>query len=274
MDVALATRHGKESLFAPRLAPLGYAVVVAPVDTDAFGTFTGDVARVGSARDVAIAKAQAAIDNTSLPCGLASEGSFAPHADVPWVTIDTELVAFVDARHDLAVVESSTAVADVPAAFHCDVDAEIPSPLVDGLPDQALIARPRALVSDAPGRGITKGITTAAALHAALRHAAEASESGMVTIEPDLRAHRCPARRVVIGLAVDRLARRLATPCPGCGAVGYGDVRTWRTIACRVCGTPTGQAEAATLGCVRCEHAEALPLSSGADPAVCPCCNP
>ena len=51
---ALATLHGKERVFAAGLRPLGIEVRVAPVDTDAFGTFTRRVPRVGTAREVMV----------------------------------------------------------------------------------------------------------------------------------------------------------------------------------------------------------------------------
>ena len=46
--VALGTMHGKEAVIAPPLAALGVTVVLAEVETDRFGTFSGDVPRAGS----------------------------------------------------------------------------------------------------------------------------------------------------------------------------------------------------------------------------------
>ena len=40
----LATMHGKEEVIVPALAPLGLALSVCPgLDTDRFGTFSGEV---------------------------------------------------------------------------------------------------------------------------------------------------------------------------------------------------------------------------------------
>lgn len=93
---ALATRHGKEAIFAPALARLGVEVIAAPIDTDAFGTFSGEIEREGSPLEVVERKARAAAEATGLTVGLASEGSFGTHPTVPFSIIDTELVVWVD----------------------------------------------------------------------------------------------------------------------------------------------------------------------------------
>ena len=98
----LVTMHGKESVIAPVLAThLGMLVTtLTHIDTDQFGTFTGDIARRDSQYQTAIAKAMTGIDEGGCDLGIASEGSFTPHPDVPWVTINRELVVLVDRRHD------------------------------------------------------------------------------------------------------------------------------------------------------------------------------
>ncbi|NHB77752.1 hypothetical protein [Rhodobacter calidifons] len=56
--VALGTMHGKAAAIAPPLARLGIAVVVPEgLDTDRFGTFTGEVPRAGGMVEAARAKA-------------------------------------------------------------------------------------------------------------------------------------------------------------------------------------------------------------------------
>ena len=69
---AMATMHAKERAVARPLSRwLGAAVKVAPgIDTDAFGTFTGDIVRQGTMLDAARAKALAAIEATGLELGL------------------------------------------------------------------------------------------------------------------------------------------------------------------------------------------------------------
>lgn len=69
---AIATMHAKERAVArPFSRWLGAAVTVAPgIDTDTFGTFTGEIVRRGTMLDAARAKALAAVEATGLELGL------------------------------------------------------------------------------------------------------------------------------------------------------------------------------------------------------------
>ena len=92
----LATMHGKERVIAPLAARfLGLSVDVAPgLDTDAFGTFSRDVARAGSPLDAARAKIEAAFALAAdVEVALASEGSFGPHPHVPFAALGREYMA-------------------------------------------------------------------------------------------------------------------------------------------------------------------------------------
>ena len=63
---ALGTRHAKEQVIAPALAQAGVRVVLADIDTDQFGTFSGTIPRAGTQLQAACAKAQAAAHVTHL----------------------------------------------------------------------------------------------------------------------------------------------------------------------------------------------------------------
>lgn len=106
--MAVATKHGKERLLGRtfRLAP-GATISTPPgIDTDTLSTFTGEVERIGTPREVAIRKARWGLSITAEALGLASEGSFGPHPQIPWVAADHELLAFVDEERGMEVVES------------------------------------------------------------------------------------------------------------------------------------------------------------------------
>ena len=85
-EVAVGTRHGKERQLAPAFVEvLGASLVVPPdLDTDQFGTFTGEVARVASATDTARAKARLGMRTLGLRHGLASEASYQPSSALGW----------------------------------------------------------------------------------------------------------------------------------------------------------------------------------------------
>lgn len=95
----LATMHHKERVIAPLLGRfLGLKVQVPQgFDSDRFGTFSREIARTGSALEAARAKIAAGF--ALMPeanVGLASEGSFGPHPELPFVSMGLELVLLVD----------------------------------------------------------------------------------------------------------------------------------------------------------------------------------
>ena len=104
----LATKHGKEAaLRRPIRTALGmHLTVLLAFDTDRLGTFSGEIERVGSAKDTAIRKARFGITVTSLPCGFASEGRFGPHLLFPFAGIGHKIIVFVDDVLGIEVIES------------------------------------------------------------------------------------------------------------------------------------------------------------------------
>jgi len=266
--VALGTQHGKEAVIAPPLAALGITVQTAAIDTDRFGTFAGDVARAGTMREAARAKARAAAEATGLAVGLGSEGAYGPHPFVPFLPLGQELLLWHDTRTGHEIIETTTddhpcfdqqtlALASEAEAFLSRV----------GFPGTAVI------VQTAPAAPpIARGITDRATLERALAQALALSPSAL--IQTDMRAHRNPRRMAVIGDLAARLARRIATPCPACAAPGYGHLRTLAGLPCRDCGSETLQIAADVEGCTACGTETVRPRAGLADPAACPCCNP
>ena len=107
--VAFATRHGKETqLRAAFSEVLSWHIDVAAVDTDLFGTFTGDVPRRLSPRETALAKARRGAEALGLARGLGSEGTIGPHPGIPFLTANHEILAFIDRDEGFELVESVT----------------------------------------------------------------------------------------------------------------------------------------------------------------------
>lgn len=267
---ALATKHGKEAIFAPLLAPLDIDVVVSDLDTDMFGTFAGEIERTGTPHDVVVAKARAAASASHTRFGLSSEGSFGPHASVPFVMVDRELVAWIDTEHDHVIVEHATALSNVPPATTLRAIEEADALAIQKrFPDQAAIV----IHLGEQRTVVAKAITNTSMLREAVTQAFALGE-GSIVVEPDLRAHLCPDRREVIATAVQRLAERLATACPDCTAPGYGSLRTEPGLLCGLCGLPTTQAGADVFGCTRCQNEQRVERNGTADPTYCDRCNP
>ena len=270
-SAALAGRHRKEEILGPLVAELGLDLLVAGVDTDEFGTFAGEVPRVGSPIQVAERKARAAIAATGLEIGLASEGSFGPHPELPFIQVDMEIVCLVDARYNRVIAEDSLGynppVGDVRVPGPDDLEAFLGS--ID-FGNQGVIVKP----GDGSFGLVRKGITDPVTLDHAIHEVCRASRDRAALIEPDLRSHMCPTRRVVIREAAAKLVARLGRSCPKCGSSGFGRHEEVPGLPCRMCESPTGATLLERTSCDACGHVE-LELAEGfGDPGVCSFCNP
>lgn len=211
----IATMHGKEAVLGPQLAALGFKVML-PVgyDTDALGTFSGDVRRPGTAFEAALEKARRACDATGVPRAVSSEGTYRPCQNLFPGMRNAEILAFVDRESGLEVVEYLT---DLPTRFvKGRVPAHVDAPEVQALLKEIGWPSVRALVvPHDPGQGVTpewvfKGIGDAEALGEALAVCGAHSSDGLVHLETDLRAHMNPTRMASIERVGQRLAARLA----------------------------------------------------------------
>lgn len=270
---ALATRHDKLPLIAPAIKELlGMDVLEAPVDTDAFGTFAGDIHRVGSPTEVAIAKARAGMRHLGLDVGLASEGSFGPDPVSGLITRDTEFVVLVDSTLDLVIVEHDFSHDTVARRQTVDADTPLEALLVGfDVPRHAVIVMPEHDPAQA-----CKGLRDVLAIERARTLACSRSETGAAVIMSDLRAHCSPSRQRVIQRAASRLALRAATPCPECQRPGWGRIEWLTGRTCAGCGGQVPSLVRGTLdGCEGCgatveTETDTAPVS----PARCPVCNP
>lgn len=273
--VALATKHDKLPLIAPPLArAVGLRLEAVAVDTDALGTFSGDIPRLGTPLDTAVAKARLGMHAAGRALGLASEGSIGPDPAMPFVSCDQEIVVLVDDENGIVVWESHLSW-DIVASTASVGPGEDLGPFLSqaGFPEHQLIVRP----NHGAVHPIHKGVSSLDRLVAALAECAAAATDGLARVETDLRAHACPSRRAVIAAAAERLAGRVAARCPACGAPGWGRREVLLGVPCAWCGTEVARPKAEIAGCVACEHRQERSLvapEARADPGECPCCNP
>jgi hypothetical protein len=283
----LATRHGKEhAVTEPLWATLGLSVEVADVDTDALGTFTGEIERPGTMLETAIAKARLGMRHAGADLGLASEGSYGPHPFAPFLPSGTELLVLVDDAAGITMHETQLCEqTNFDHATTRDVAALEPFLRRVGFPEHGLVvqpnAPPRRLRLPFAGResaaAVSKGIRTPGQLKAAIARAARLSQDGLARVTTDMRAFMNPTRMAMIARLAQRLADRVATPCPACTAPGFGPIEPKRGLPCAQCGTPTELVTAEVSGCIACEHRLESPRRDGAttaEPTYCNWCNP
>ncbi|MEZ5789124.1 MAG: DUF6671 family protein [Xanthobacteraceae bacterium] len=274
----LATMHGKEVAIAPALRErLGLIVEVAEgIDTDRLGTFTGEIPRAGTIEEAAIAKARLGMAVADARIGVASEGSYGPHPQIPFIGAGFELMVLVDDERKIVVREHL--IDETPVYSHtvAATDSELNAFLQSiSFPAHALILRP-----NAPRDGDTtlhKGVRTREELGRTLQDCAERSGDGRVFIQTDMRAHMNPTRMDAIGRLAKRFADRLVCLCPACRTPGYGLIAVEKGLPCNWCGGPTLMVRHQIFGCVSCENKEKRERSDGlaeADPGQCTNCNP
>ena len=298
LRVAIATKHEKDALLAPLFAEkLGWSLVLALVDTDALGTFTGDVPRRLSPRETVIEKAKLGALTLGLNFGVASEGSIGAHPGFPFATVDHELMAFVDLEHDVAIVESHVSPAIVAGKLEWTGGELTNEQLgVFDLPNHAVIARLESAAN------AVKGIRTRSELEIALSHLATAAPKPTradatgeestapeptaakrvtevhqrIWIESDFRAMRSPSRQRNILACAERLVDRLNQACPACNSRGFGRTGTISGAICQSCGlTNESRAKAELWSCAYCSHRYESPRGDGTiGPEFCEFCNP
>jgi len=272
---AFGTMHGKEAAFGPPLAALGVALILPEgLDTDRFGTFTGEVPRAGDMTAAARAKAEAARRVTGLDVALASEGAYGPHPTIPFIPAGIEIALWRDGARGQEIVERL--VDEQPCFDHAeaaDMAALAPFLARIGFPQTGLIVAP----ASARQRPLAKGLREAGALAEAVGRAARESGDGRAFVQTDMRAHMNPRRMETLRRLARRLADRLAHPCPACAAPGWGMLRTEAGLPCGWCGRPTRLVAREIHGCTACGHSKAMPRRDGlaeAEPGACEACNP
>ena len=264
--------HGKAAVLAPPLAALGIEIVVPEgLDTDAFGTFTGERARTGTMLDAARAKARAAIAATGLPVGLASEGAYGAHPVVPFLAQGRELLLWLDMRSGQEIIEilidDTPCYEQVEVTVFCAAEAFLAR---IGFPATAVIVAPAADRTRPTAKGIQN--------HDHLRRCiASATAEGPAVLQTDMRAHLNPRRMATIAGLAQRFAARLAQACSACGAPGWGFLRPGPRLPCSWCEGPSILPSGEIHGCPACGAHRLVPRSDGkteADPGECPLCNP
>lgn len=272
---AIATMHGKERALAPPLSQwFGMTVTAAPnIDTDALGTFTGEIARKGTMLDAARAKARLAIERTGAPLGIGSEGAFGPDPLCPFIAAGRELIVMIEAAtgHEIVVHRRTPTNFDhVVVAPKDDIGAFLTR---IGFPEHALVVRP----DGAKAADIAKGIRDHQRLTEEIARLAKLSPDGRVRLETDMRAHLNPTRMTAINRTARWLALRVARCCHACSTPGFGIIDVERGLPCNGCNEPTQLIVAEKHGCGACKFSmrrRIRPAGLRAEPLWCQECNP
>lgn len=264
--------HGKEQVIAPVLEEmLGVNCFTSGgLNTDQFGTFSGEVVRQKTPYATALDKCRLAMELTGCDLAVASEGSFGPHPVAGFISVDEELLVFHDRLRQLTVAVTESSVNTNFGSCDCATFQEaIDFAKAAGFPAHGLVVKTR------HGRTVDKGIVQLQNLKQAFDTAWVAGLP--VKIETDMRACYNPRRMQVIAKAAVKLAAALISNCPACAWPGFVVTDAERGLPCSQCGLPTRSVSKHVLVCKKCAHRVERPFPAGKqaeDPMHCDFCNP
>lgn len=276
-ELLIVTQHQKQLAFAaPLQEHLKVSIKVSTkVNTDEFGTFSGEIERVGSPIEVAVRKCKAGLKAHGLDLGVASEGSYGPDPLTGFLPMAQETVVLVDLKNRLEFSETLN-------SFHTNFQTTL---LSDG---QAL--KCFAETVGFPTQGIMlhamrhgerlvtlKDFNDFKTLDEAFDHLQGLDEATAVRADTDMRAHRNPVRMRLLQELVHRFIATLKRTCPQCATPGFKAVEWVKGLPCEVCRMPTASTLYQVMSCVKCLHQEQVYHPKGVtyeDAAYCDFCNP
>lgn len=266
----VCTMHGKETVIESALHSLGLNWVSTNLNTDQFGTFSGEVERVNSPLETARMKCQLAFDNTNATIAIASEGSFGPHPMIPFLPINEEIILFSDREQNIEVSISSISTETNFSSKYCRTWEDVESFAKSvGFPNHGIILKVDGLTE------IYKGISNTEYLLTLFEKVVETSTG--CTLETDMRAMFNPTRMRHIYSAAEKLRLKLLSCCPSCHKPGFGEERVESGLPCALCGFPTDSILLKEITCVHCQHQSITTFPNGKqveDPQFCSYCNP
>lgn len=269
--IAFGTQHDKARLVAPFFNNLPEVTLSeVSIDTDQFGTFSGDIPRVLSPQECAVEKAKLAAHAANTRFGLGSEGSIGVHPAMPFMASDIEHVVLWDEQEHVALTESVLGpIATVTGTYSSwkECHTAFTDHTFEG---HLLIARS----ADQPGV-VIKGIKSLDELHAAFLSCQAESENELVTVESDLRAMCSVSRQHNISAVAQKLVHRLSQNCPSCEHWGWGREKNLYGAPCSDCGTVSPHAlREKLLLCEYCQFEQMQESFPACSPAQCSVCNP
>ena len=274
--IKLVSIHKKELAIAPYFKKILGANLTAEkkINTDKFGTFSGEIDRAHSPLETARLKLDEFFKkNPNQKLAIASEGSFFPHPEFIFATLNEELLVFQDREQEIEVIvkhySTKTNMASAEVSSLLEIK-EFASKI--GFPKHALILKIQHDKSK-----IYKGITSKTDLIRIFTKLKKQFPDAKIALETDMRACYNPTRMKQIGLAGKSLAKQLKSNCPKCSTVGFGIKTFKKGLPCENCGTPTQLTLSHIYQCQKCnfEKEKHFPdIKKTAFAGYCLNCNP
>ncbi|MBK6447917.1 DUF6671 family protein [Candidatus Brachybacter algidus] len=270
----VATMHEKEKVIAPIFEKELGLKCITPFNfnSDALGTFTGEIERKDDALNTARKKCFIAMELNNCDMAISSEGSFGPHPVMYIHPADDEILLFIDKKNDLEIVVRELSAQTNYNAREIKSEKELKE-FADAakFPSHGLIIR-----KDKENyNNIKKGIRDWETLLKNYNHISK--KDGIAFVETDMRAMHNPTRMKVIENTTIKLVHKIKSKCPSCHTPGFGITATKKGLPCGLCRFPTSSVLAYIYTCLKCNYQNVKnnPNSKQCeDPMFCDRCNP
>lgn len=272
--LCVATMHHKEKVIAPLFSEAFGINSYLPeqLDTDRYGTFSGERSRDHSAIQTAILKCDAARSLTGKDLIVANEGTFGPHPNLLFVPSDDEIIVLKDYLNNLTFIARHISLETNLSAITIQKEEDLKEFLDRvGFPSHGLILKK----DEETNVPIKKGIKDLKALNALVT--TYLRQEGSCYIETDMRAMMNPTRMKAIEQTTLKLLDKLHSLCPSCEWPGFDIVEAVPGLPCQGCGFPTPSILSHRYECEHCHFQEEKKFPLGKlteDPMYCNVCNP
>ena len=263
----LSSKHQKEGLLQPVFEPFGLNLLVNEgFDTDAYGTFCGSVPRTEGPKTTIKEKCLAGMSFAGKRQGLASEGSFGPHASLPFLTINEEWLVYIDLDRNLEIYGRSTTL----EVCHAQLDYQDAEQLPTFLANCSFGPQGLVFKDTENAQVLAKGIQDQDQLEKLILAFPKWE------IETDLRAHMNPLRQKNIIAAAQDLTERMHRYCPQCAQPDFSVQKVSGNLTCGWCQRPTESYQYLEYKCSACHYQviEQRKDKYNEDPQYCNNCNP
>jgi hypothetical protein len=265
-QLLLSSKHHKGQILQPIFNELKVKLIENDgFDTDRFGTFCGETPRLEGPKITVREKCLAGMTYAKKRQGLASEGSFGPHPNSPFLSINEEWLIYIDLDENLEVYGRSISME------LCHEQLSYKDEQLNSFLSRIQFGAQALVLKDAHTHAvIRKGIRTEAELSSLI------SQHPTWLLETDLRAHLNPKRQLNILAAGKDLIQRMGSCCPQCSKPDFSVVSYSGQLPCSICQRPTHTHQFLEYNCSFCHFKLTKKRKDlrTEDPQYCHNCNP
>lgn len=270
--LVIATMHGKEKVLAPILETSLGVVTVLPegLNTDVYGTFSGEIEREIDPLETARIKCIDACKKSGCTLAVSSEGSFGAHPTMLYVPADDEIMVLMDMENDIYV---RARVVSTKTNFNGNKFEDWDN--AKEFAERVMFPSHGLIMTNKERLDVIKGIDDWKMFEEYFK--AHLNTYGTVFLETDMRAMHNPMRMNVIAEVADRLIETVLRECPSCNFPGFDVSQINKGLPCGQCGLPTESTLSYSYECKKCSYSSIKRYPNTIeteDPRYCNFCNP